>query len=115
MDVSDGLADDLSKLCQASGVMGRIFADRLPVHRHLSSRYADDCVDLALGGGEDYVLLFTGQPAKINHVVSGLPEGAAVVGEVLEGDPGRVTVVDADGKELPSHIQGWDHFGPAGI
>ena len=112
MDVSDGLADDLAKLCKASGVSGKIFADQLPVHPFLSSRFPDDCVDLALGGGEDYVLLFTGQPAKINHVVSGLPEGAAVVGEVLAGEPGRVTVVDGHGKELPSHIRGWDHFGP---
>ena len=33
MDVSDGLADDLAKLCRASGVSGKIFADRLPVQR----------------------------------------------------------------------------------
>ena len=83
MDVSDGLADDLAKLCKASGVSGKIFADQLPVHPFLSSRFPDDCVDLALGGGEDYVLLFTGQPAKINHVVSGLPEGAASGGRGL--------------------------------
>lgn len=112
MDVSDGLADDLAKLCKASGVAGKIFADRLPVHPLLSSRFPDDCVDLALGGGEDYVLLFTGQPAKINQVVSGLPGGAAVVGEILAGEPGRITAVDANGEELPSPIRGWDHFGP---
>ena len=113
MDVSDGLADDLAKLCKASGVAGKIFADRLPLHPHLKNRFPDDCLDLALGGGEDYVLLFTGQPAKINHVVSGFPEGAAVVGEVLAGEPGRVTVVDANGVELPAQTRGWDHFGAA--
>ena len=106
-------ADDFAKLCRASGVSGKIFADRLPVHPLLRERYADDCVDLALGGGEDYVLLFTGQSAKIKHVVSGLPEGAAVVGEILEGGPGRITVIDASGRELPSKNRGWDHFGPA--
>ena len=115
MDVSDGLAGDLAKLCKASGVSGKIYADKLPINPHLSDRFPDDCVDLALGGGEDYVLLFTGQPAKINHVVSGLPGGAAVVGEVLAGEPGRVTVVDANGEDLPSRVQGWDHFGPARI
>ncbi len=112
MDVSDGLADDLGKLCKASGVSGKIFADRLPVHPFLRGRFPDDYVELALGGGEDYVLLFAGQPAKINHVVSGFPNGAAVVGEVLEGEAGRVTVVDANGQELPSGTLGWDHFGP---
>ena len=113
MDVSDGLAEDLGKLCKASEVAGKIFADRLPVHPLLRRRFPDDCVYLALGGGEDYVLLFTGQSAKINHVVSRLPGGAAVVGEVLEGEPGQVTVVDANGKELPTRPRGWDHFGPA--
>jgi len=112
MDVSDGLVDDLAKLCKASGVSGKIFAGQLPLHPMLSSRFPVDCVDLALGGGEDYVLLFTGQPAKINHVVSGLPGGAAVVGEIMAGEPGRVTVVDANGQELPARNRGWDHFGP---
>ena len=32
MDVSDGLGDDLSKLCLASGVSARIFADNVPMH-----------------------------------------------------------------------------------
>ena len=82
----------------------------------LRSRFPDECIDLALGGGEDYVLLFTGQAAKINHVVSGLPGGAAVVGEIVGnegGEAGRVTVMDADGQERPSPNRGWDHFSSA--
>jgi thiamine-monophosphate kinase len=113
MDVSDGLGDDLSKLCRASGVSANIFADRLPMHPFLRSRFPDDCVDLALGGGEDYVLLFTGQPAKVNHVISGLPGGAAVVGEILVGEPGKITLVDAEGAEILAGSRGWDHFRPA--
>lgn len=113
MDVSDGLADDLGKLCRASGVAAKVFGDRLPAHPYLTGCFPDDWVDLALGGGEDYVLLFTGRPAKINHVVSGLPGGAAVVGEILAGEPGRVTVIDANGQELPFRNRGWDHFSTA--
>jgi len=111
MDVSDGLADDLSKLCRASGVSGKIFIDRLPVHQILRDHYPEDCVDLALGGGEDYVLLFTGPPAKVNHVVASLSDGAAVIGEISEGTPGQITVVDAQGNEIPASNRGWDHFG----
>ena len=70
-------------------------------------------MDLALGGGEDYVLLFTGPPAKVNHVVASLSDGAAVVGEILDGKPGQITVVDAQGNEIPDSVRGWDHFGPA--
>jgi thiamine-monophosphate kinase len=77
----------------------------------LSSRFSDDCIDLALGGGEDYVLLFTGRPAKVSHIVAELSGGAAVVGEIGDGEPGRVTVVDAQGNETLASNQGWDHFG----
>jgi thiamine-monophosphate kinase len=112
MDVSDGLADDFSKLCRASGVSGTIFVDRLPIHPLLSSQFPDDYLDLALGGGEDYVLLFTGPSAKVNHVVSTLPAGAAVVGVIKAGEPGKITVVDAQGKAIPATSRGWDHFGP---
>ncbi len=113
IDVSDGMADDLSKLCWASGVSGKKFADRLPVHPRWKDRFPQDCVDLALGGGEDYVLLFTGSPAKVNHVISGLTGGAAVVGEIVAGEPGKITVVDSQGKEILAGNRGWDHFGPA--
>ena len=110
MDVSDGLVDDLSKLCSASLVSGRIFTDRLPIHSSLTSHFPDDSVDLALGGGEDYVLMFTGLPAKVNDLVSRLPTGAAVVGEIKEGEPGKVEVFDANGQEIRGFNQGWDHF-----
>ncbi|PKB59301.1 MAG: hypothetical protein BZY83_02655, partial [SAR202 cluster bacterium Casp-Chloro-G2] len=115
MDVSDGLVDDLGKLCRASGVSANIFADRLPIHPFLTRRFPNDCVDLALGGGEDYVLLFAGPPAKVNHVVSSLPGNAAVVGQIGDGQPGHVSVVDADGADRPSGSHGWDHFGPDSV
>ena len=113
MDISDGTTDDLSKLCRASGVSGKIFADRLPMHPSLRSRFPEDFMDLALGGGEDYVLLFTGPPAKVNHVVASLSDGAAVVGEISDGKPGQITVVDAQGNEVPDSARGWDHFSSA--
>ena len=54
--------------------------------------------------------MFTGPPAKVNHVVSGLPDGAAVVGQILDGKPGRVAVVDDQGQEISASNRGWDHF-----
>lgn len=62
MDVSDGLAKDLRRLCRESGVGAEIVAEELPN----TDRFTDLCrsigadpLELALGGGEDYVLLFT--------------------------------------------------------
>ena len=111
MDVSDGMADDLSKLCLASGLAARIYADRLPVHPLLKQAFPGDFLDLALYGGEDYVLLFTAAPGLMKQVIPLLPEGAAVVGEVLSGEPGRVSVVDDTGEERAVRRRGWDHFG----
>ena len=111
MDVSDGLADDLGKLCSASGVAAVLWADRVPAEPALKSVFADDWLDLALYGGEDYVLLFTAPPEVMNAVIDQLPHSAAIVGEIVEGEPGTVTVLDADGNPRVRGGAGWDHFG----
>ena len=118
MDVSDGLADDLGKLCRASGVAAVIEAAAVPVHPHLRRQFPADGLALALGGGEDYVLLFTGPPEIVAPLLPELPEGAAVVGEIVPGIPGAVTLSDdgAGGGVRRQEIitGGWDHFAAAG-
>ena len=111
MDVSDGLTDDLSKLAMASGVAARVFADRVPVHPLLKEAFPDKFLELALNGGEDYVLLFTAAPPLMGQVVPLLPAGAAVIGVILAGDAGQVRVVDSEGVEKVADRRGWDHFG----
>jgi thiamine-monophosphate kinase len=111
MDVSDGLADDLSKLCLASGVAARVYADRVPVHPRLREAFPDDCLTLALNGGEDYLLLFTAPEPMMAQVMPSLPAGAAVIGEITGGPAGGVTLVATDGREEAVGRAGWDHFG----
>ncbi len=67
LDVSDGLARDLHRLCRASGVGARLDVEALPSSRDaaaLAAWLGENPVDLALAGGEDYVLLFA-LPARI--------------------------------------------------
>ena len=111
MDVSDGLADDLSKLCLASGVAARIHAGQVPAHPLLKQAFPDDYLDLALNGGEDYLLLFVAPESVMNEVIPALPEGAAVVGEITGGPAGQVTLVSTGGEETVVSRAGWDHFG----
>ena len=111
MDVSDGLAGDLAKLCRSSGVSARLYADRIPVHPLLRQTFPDGYLDLALNGGEDYLLLFTASAETVGKVMPGLPDGASVVGEIVAGDAGRVTIVDPSGVERVVSTAGWDHFG----
>lgn len=111
MDVSDGLADDLAKLCAASGVAATIQADKVPAEPALKSVFADDWLDLALYGGEDYVLLFTAPPQVMRSVIGQLPDSAAIIGEITDGPAGTVNVLDADGNPRHRSGAGWDHFG----
>ncbi len=115
MDVSDGLADDLSKLCAASGVAARIRELSVPVHPMLKRQFPKECLSLALGGGEDYVLLFTGPREIVDPLLPGLGEGAAIIGWIEPaldpGDVGAVKMVDDLGVEFSIADRGWDHFG----
>jgi thiamine-monophosphate kinase len=112
MDISDGLVADLGKVCLASGVAARVHAERVPVHPALRHAFPSDCLALALGGGEDYELVFTAPQAVMEGVLVQLPAGAAAIGEIVEGQPGKVFVVDERGRELPQARGGWDHFQP---
>ena len=112
MDVSDGLCDDLGKLCRASGVAAEIEASRVPIHPLLRQAFPEECLGMALNGGEDYKLLFTGPPGQVEAVSALLPHPATVVGRITAGEPGRVKVLDSSGAEMPSNRRGWDHFAP---
>ena len=113
MDISDGLVDDLSKLCQASGIAARLDARKIPVHAALKEVFPRKYLDMALGGGEDYQLLFTAPGELMEEVLPLLPPPATVIGEIVEGEPGQVTVFDSEtGKSLSAPSGGWDHFAP---
>ena len=66
IDVSDGLALDLRRLADASGV--GVVLEHVPVAIGVS-RVSDDPEAVALGGGEDYELVFTApDPDRIDAV-----------------------------------------------
>ena len=111
MDVSDGLADDLSKLCTASGVSATIEANDVPIHPALKEVFPERCQDMALGGGEDYQLIFAADEGLMAEVIPLLSPSAAVVGRITAGEPGTVRVVDSrDGTTRNINSLGWDHF-----
>jgi thiamine-monophosphate kinase len=109
MDVSDGLADDLSKLCKASGVSARIMMDHVPVLEDLRQAFPNHWRDLALHGGEDYVLLFTAPPHVMSAAANRVPS-CTIIGEIVAGATGMVTIIDAQGNSIPSTHAGWDHY-----
>jgi thiamine-monophosphate kinase len=110
IDISDGLIADLTHICKASKVGARINKDSVPIHPILQSNFKSDCQQLALSGGEDYELLFAASSHIINQVKQAVSCPVTVIGEVTEGTPGQVTLIDAAGKSIPWRQGGWEHF-----
>ena len=66
MDVSDGLAGDLAKLCRASGVAATIEAARVPLSGAARQALAVEpsLIETILAGGDDYEIIATMPAAK---------------------------------------------------
>jgi len=106
LDVSDGVARDLHRLCRESGVGAMIEAEDLPFadrfHR-LCGTLGADPLELALGGGEDYVLLFTLPPA----IAPPARFGCHKIGRITREK--RIRLRQA-GAVRPLAALGWDHL-----
>jgi thiamine-monophosphate kinase len=116
IDVSDGLARDLGRLCRSSGVGAQVLLDRVPVHPdllELAVVASIDPLELALGGGDDLELLATLPADAVDGAIGSLREGSATeltdIGTIVEGD--GLVAVDAQGSRSPLPELGWDHFG----
>ena len=112
IDLSDGLASDLGHLCRESGVSARIREDLIPIDPAASvvaQHLGIDAMAMALGGGEDFELLFTSssEPTEIHDMFSDGP-GVTEVGEVEEAGHGCL-LVQRTGNEVPL-AGGYDHF-----
>jgi len=112
IDISDGLVADLGHICQESGVSARIVADRIPVHPVVKSCFGERSRELALSGGEDYELLFTGGAPAIDRATSSSSSLITVIGEIVTGKKGEVTLVDHQGNPVELAQTGWEHFVP---
>lgn len=110
-DISDGLVADLGHICHSSGTGARIRTDLIPVHPAASQIFPAQALDMALGGGEDYELLFAANARVIEKVKGAIPTRITVIGEITPGPAGVVNVVDENGSPYRVEKAGWDHFG----
>jgi thiamine-monophosphate kinase len=115
MDSSDGLADAVIQICQASGVGARVWRDRIPLPAAFSELIrlvptftAEQALAWALYGGEDFELVLCLKASAAQELIGQLGQGAAIVGEII-AEPG-INVVDA-GVETPLTMnQAFQHF-----
>ena len=113
MDVSDGLVGDLAKLCRVSGVAATIDTARVPLSDAAQAVIAADpaALETALTGGDDYEILCTVPPAKVDRFrVAAMAAKVAVtpIGMIEAGEGARFR--DAKGQELSFRRGSFSHF-----
>lgn len=112
MDVSDGLLTDLQKICAASGVGAQLNVDLLPESAAMRELFeADDCLQYALSGGDDYELLFTLPADRAPAVLSmlQLQQRVTQIG-VITGAGDTAVQCLRDGQPFRIKRAGYDHF-----
>jgi thiamine-monophosphate kinase len=114
MDVSDGLAGDLAKLCAASGVSAVIDAPRIPLSAPAAGLVARGTVGIGklVSGGDDYEILCAIPENRYDAFAHAARQaGVAVnsIGTIVAGTsaPG---FLDALGKEIPLPRLSYSHF-----
>jgi thiamine-monophosphate kinase len=111
IDLSDGLAPDLTRLMKASVAGCVVNPDALPLDDGLEAVVGSDrgsAFELAMVGGEDFELLFTIEPGSVDAAISAVEHtgvSCTQIGHIVDGD---CRVGD---KALSSWEEvGWDHL-----
>jgi thiamine-monophosphate kinase len=114
MDVSDGLAGDLAKLCAASGVSAVIDAASIPLSAPAATLLARGAVgfERIVSGGDDYEILCA-IPENRFEAFARAAEGAGVaitsIGTVIAGASAPI-FMDAQGREIALKCLSYSHF-----
>jgi thiamine-monophosphate kinase len=114
MDVSDGLAGDLAKLCGASGVSAEIEIETVPLSDAARRVIAVDASarELAVTGGDDYEIVCTIAAEKLDAFrAAALASGVAVteIGRIVAGRTAP-RFRDRDGHPLEFAHASFSHF-----
>jgi len=117
IDISDGLLADLNHIVRQSGIGGEIELPLVPLSSELkdkATRYELDPLALALGGGDDYELLFCISPEKrdaMDQLREELTCPVTRIGKLSAGIEG-IMVKDEQGSITKVEPFGYDHFKP---
>ena len=114
MDVSDGLAGDLTKLCAASGVSAMIEVPRIPISAAAQSVLAQRAVDIEamISGGDDYEILCTVPDTGCAALIAAAAQAGislTTIGTVIAGSDAP-RFLDHEGRELPLARRSYSHF-----
>lgn len=108
IDVSDGLAPDVGHICEESDVGAVIHKEKIPISkktRHAAKQLGKDPHEFALGGGEDFELIFTIPKRKLKSIQIKAP--ITVVGRIVPKTEG-IYILNTN--ILTPLGSGYDHF-----
>jgi len=113
MDISDGLAGDLAKLCRVSGVAGEIAVDRVPLSEAARAVIATASrqIETVLTGGDDYEIVCTvpaGKAASFRAAAQAANVPVTDIGAIAAGEGAHFIAVD--GRELVFQHASFSHF-----
>lgn len=115
IDISDGLVGDLGHIMKASGV-GAVLttgwvADSAAISPALQSLPMSRRLDMALGGGDDYELLFTAAPDQaqaVQEAANDCDVPVTCIGRISAGQ--GLQVMDIHGVPISRRFVSFDHF-----
>jgi thiamine-monophosphate kinase len=114
MDVSDGLAGDLAKLCAASGVSAVIDARSVPLSAAAATLLARGTVGIEalVSGGDDYEILCAVPENSFEAFAQAARQAEVAVtciGTVIAG-PAVPRFLDNEGREIALQRRSYSHF-----
>jgi thiamine-monophosphate kinase len=109
MDLSDGLARDLRRLCEACGCGAEVEEAHLPIDPALMELGGRERLRTALRGGEEQVLLFAVPPGRAS-LLERSPGPVFPLGRLTAG--AGIEVLRVGGEREALALEGFDHFRP---
>ncbi len=112
IDVSDGLAGDLAKLCRASSVAAEIDVARVPLSEAAVAALAADpaLLETVLTGGDDYEIVLTLAPEKLASFRGAAERAGVAVTEIGRVTAGQGARFVRDGETLKFARPSFSHF-----
>ncbi len=102
IDISDGLAADVHKICKESNVGVELWEHNIPIAnitKRIAEEFSENVIDYALYGGEEYELLFTLSDSEY-EVLENLTSDVTILGRIVENSKG-INFIREDGESEP--------------
>jgi thiamine-monophosphate kinase len=114
MDISDGLAGDLAKLCAASGVGADVEVARVPLSRAAQRAIAVNLslIETALTGGDDYEIIAAVPAAALDSLAAQARAAGVALTEIgtIRRDAGALQFLNHAGHPLVFKQPSFSHF-----